>query len=153
MFDARTVYNCTADLTNMKPHRLRVDLEKHICTELTVADIDHLLTETTLGEVHFQLSFYDDLSRLAKVCIVHGVLWSKEVTRGNCCAAQTFSYNKIFFSRRTTVPCANSSGHANLTPPDDAACKLSSAGALNGVIEFVWVAETRFGSRTGQETL
>ena len=55
----------------MKPHRLRVDLEKHICTELTVADIDRLPTETTLGEANFQLSFYDDLSRLAKVCIVH----------------------------------------------------------------------------------
>ena len=78
----------------MKPHRLRVDLEKHICTELTVADIDRLPTETTLGEVNFQLSFYDDLSRLAKVCIVHGVLRTKEVNPGNCCAAQTFSYNK-----------------------------------------------------------
>ena len=79
----------------MKPHRLRVDLEKHICTELTVADIDRLPTKTTLGEVKFQLSFYDDLSRLAKVCIVHGVLWSKEVIPGNCYAAQTSSYNKI----------------------------------------------------------
>ena len=77
----------------MKPHRLRVDLEKHICTELTVADIDRLPTETTLGEANFHLS-YDGLSRLAKVCIVHIVLWSKEATSGNCCAAQTFSYNK-----------------------------------------------------------
>ena len=78
----------------MKPHRLRVDLEKHICTELTVTDIDRLPTKTTLGEANFQLSFYDDLSRLGKVCIVHDVLRSKEVTPGNCCAAQTFSYNK-----------------------------------------------------------
>ena len=78
----------------MKPHRLRVDLEKWFSTELTVADIDRLPTETTLGEVNFQLSCYDDLSRLAKVCIVHGVLWSKEVTPGNCCAVQTFSYNE-----------------------------------------------------------
>ena len=78
----------------MKPHRLRVDLEKHICTELTVAGIDRLPKETTLGEANFQLSFYDDLSRLAKVCIVHGVLRTKEVNPGNCCAAQTFSYNK-----------------------------------------------------------
>ena len=79
----------------MKPHRLRVDLEKHICTELlTVADIDRLPTETTSGEANFQLSFYDDLSRLAKVCTVHGVLRSKDVTPGNCCSAQTFSYNK-----------------------------------------------------------
>ena len=83
----------------MKPHRLRVDLEKHICAELTVADIDRLPTETALGEANLQLSFYDDLSRLAKVCIVHGVLRTKEVTPGNCCAAQTFSYNKrnVFF--------------------------------------------------------
>ena len=65
----------------MKPHRLRVDLEKHICTETKVADIDRLPTETTLGEANFQLSFYDDLSRLAKVCIEHGVLRSKDVTR------------------------------------------------------------------------
>ena len=78
----------------MKPHRLRVDLEKHICTELTVAEFDRLPTETTLGEANFKPSFYDGLSRLAKVCIVHGVLRSKEVTSGNCCSAQTFSYNK-----------------------------------------------------------
>ena len=78
----------------MKPHRLRVDLEKHIRTELTVADIDRLPTETTLGEAIFHLSLYDGLSRLAKVCIVHSVLWSKEATPGNCCTAQTFSYNK-----------------------------------------------------------
>ena len=78
----------------MKPHRLRVDLEKRFCTELTVADVDRLPTETTLGEANFHLLLYDDLSRLAKVCIVHGVLWSKEATPGKCCAAQTFSYNK-----------------------------------------------------------
>ena len=58
----------------MKPHRLRGDLEKHICIELTVADIDCLPTKTTLGEANFQLSFYDDLSWLAKVCIVPGVV-------------------------------------------------------------------------------
>ena len=72
-FNACTVYNCTAEIANIKPHRLRVNLEKHICTEPTVADIDRLPTETTLGEANFQLSIYDDLSRLAKVCIVHGV--------------------------------------------------------------------------------
>ena len=58
----------------MRPHRLRGDLEKHICIELTVADIDRLPTKTTLSGANFQLSFYDDLSWLAKVFIEHGVV-------------------------------------------------------------------------------
>ena len=31
-FNACTVYICTAHSTNTKPHRLRIDFEKHICT-------------------------------------------------------------------------------------------------------------------------
>ena len=53
-----------------------------------------------------------------------------------------FSELKKRFFCRTAVPCANSSGHVKLTPPDDAACNMAISGALCGVIEAVWVAET-----------
>ena len=37
------------------------------------------------------------------------------------------------YFRRTAHSCANSSGHVNLIPPDDAAFNLASSGALCGL--------------------
>ena len=63
----------------------------------------------------------------------HGVVDSEEM-KGNCCAAQTFSYKKLerHFCR-SRVSWANSRGHVYLALQNDAACNLMSSGVWCGV--------------------